>query len=107
VISVESVLVRWVLYSTLHTVLILFSVQDGRTYVHCGDCKRCVKPTYTHCKLCQRCKLPEHKCVDGGVVVAKDKENIKKVVVEEKKFVGKRKSRKRNRHKREKIPKKC
>jgi len=81
--------------------------KDGRTYVHCEECKRCVKPTYVHCKLCQRCKLPEHKCVTGEVVVAKDKENIKKVVVEEKKFFGKRKSRKRNRHKREKIPKKC
>lgn len=81
--------------------------KDGRTYVHCEECKRCVKPTYTHCKLCQRCKLPEHKCVDGAVVVVQDKENVKKVVVEEKRFVGKRKSRKRNRHKREKIPKKC
>lgn len=81
--------------------------KDGRTYVHCVECKRCVKPTYTHCKLCQRCKLPEHKCVEGGGLVAKDKENITNVVVEETKFGGKRKSRKRNRHKREKIPKKC
>ena len=63
---VGSVLVMWVLNSTIYTVLILLSVQDGRTYVFCDECKlRCVKPTYTHCKLCQRCKLPEHKCVEG------------------------------------------
>ena len=45
--------------------------------------------------------------MEGGGLVAKDKENITNVVVEETKFGGKRKSRKRNRHKREKIPKKC
>ena len=38
--------------------------------------------------------------MEGGGLVAKDKENITNVVVEETKFGGKRKSRKRNRHKR-------
>ena len=32
--------------------------------------------------------------------MTKDKENVKEVMVEEEKFFGKRKSRKRNRHKR-------
>jgi len=83
--------------------------KDGRTYVHCTDCKRCVKPTYTHCTGCDRCKLPEHKC--GGVRQERKEENeekeVLKEVVEEKQFSNKRKSRKRNRHKRLKIPKKC
>jgi len=81
--------------------------KDGRTYVHCKLCARCVKPTYTHCEKCERCKLPTHTC---GVGVKAGQENVedkvKKVEVEENAFSGKRKSRKRNRHKRHKIPKK-
>ena len=37
-------------------------LQDGRTYVHCSPCGRCVKPTYSHCQGCGRCKLPTHSC---------------------------------------------
>ena len=36
--------------------------QDGRTYVHCSACRRCVKPTYVHCQACGRCRLPGHPC---------------------------------------------
>lgn len=39
-------------------------IQDGRTYVHCDKCARCVKPSWTHCKECKRCCLPDHTCGD-------------------------------------------
>lgn len=38
--------------------------QDGRTYVHCDKCARCVKPSWKHCNECKRCCLPDHKCGD-------------------------------------------
>jgi hypothetical protein len=79
--------------------------KDGRTYVHCSKCERCVKPTYTHCAKCGRCKLPTHQCGEGGEGEKIGKEVMKKAP-DEKTFPGKRKSRKRNRHKRCKIPKK-
>ena len=40
--------------------------QDGRTYVHCNLCQRCVKPSYQHCEACARCKLPDHQCQKPG-----------------------------------------
>ena len=36
--------------------------QDGRTYVHCHLCERCVKPTWSHCSRCNRCALADHPC---------------------------------------------
>lgn len=77
--------------------------KDGRTYIHCDDCNRCVKPTYEHCKDCQRCKLADHKCGDGGTVsIAVKKKQGKDVET----WAVKRKGRKRNRNKRQKIAKK-
>jgi len=40
----------------------IFSLKDGRTYVHCNICSRCVKPTWVHCEKCGRCALSEHPC---------------------------------------------
>lgn len=80
--------------------------KDGRTYVHCSKCGRCVKPTYTHCIECDRCKLPTHQCGEGVAGGKKAVHNGIKNDVDEKILPKKRKSRKRNRHKRCKIPKK-
>ena len=59
--------------------------QDGRTYVHCNLCQRCVKPSYQHCEACARCKLPDHQCQPGqkkmkpGVHHQKQKQKGKKI----------------------------
>jgi hypothetical protein len=39
-----------------------FFAQDGRTYIHCNECMRCVKPSWKHCATCSRCCLPNHVC---------------------------------------------
>jgi len=80
--------------------------KDGRTYVHCTKCERCVKPTYSHCTKCERCKLPTHKCGESGQADTRVVKDGTKKVVDDKSLPLKRKSRKRNRHKRCKIPKK-
>jgi len=80
--------------------------KDGRTYVHCTKCERCVKPTYLHCMKCGRCKLPTHQCGDGGEADKRTVQDGTKKPVDDRTLPQKRKSRKRNRHKRCKIPKK-
>ncbi|MPC26650.1 Zinc finger CCHC domain-containing protein 4 [Portunus trituberculatus] len=40
----------------------LASPQDGRTYKHCGECGRCVKPAWVHCGTCGGCRPPDHLC---------------------------------------------
>ena len=86
--------------------LILNMFQDGRTYVHCTKCERCVKPTYSHCTKCERCKLPTHQCGEAGQADIRAVKDGTKKVVDDKSLPHKRKSRKRNRHKRCKILKK-
>jgi len=80
--------------------------KDGRTYVHCTKCERCVKPTYSHCTKCERCKLPTHQCGEAGQADSRAVKDGTKKVVGDKSLPHKRKSRKRNRHKRCKILKK-
>merc|ERR1712025_320622 len=36
--------------------------KDGRTYVHCNTCKKCVKPGRVHCSVCKSCELDKHNC---------------------------------------------
>lgn len=50
----------WKNYFLVSSILL----QDGRTYIHCNKCARCVKPTWQHCNKCKRCLLAEHKCGD-------------------------------------------
>lgn len=42
--------------------IICFILQNGRKYIHCNLCKKCVKRTWKHCKQCNKCCLIEHKC---------------------------------------------
>ena len=30
-------------------------------YIHCKDCKKCVKPKSIHCKICKRCHVGPHR----------------------------------------------
>ena len=54
-------ILHWMTHFQLCYVL-WFSVQDGRTYVHCNECMRCVKPSWKHCATCKHCCLPSHVC---------------------------------------------
>merc|ERR1712106_681357 len=98
--------------------LSLLELPSREGYRLCGECRVWVAQENTHCDQCgvctskdgrtyMHCKLSTHQCgagVKAGQENAEDK--VKKVEVEENAFSGKRKSRKRNRHKRHKIPKK-
>ena len=57
------VIIKYLSFSIAYTFnLTSLPIQDGRTYVHCNLCQRCVKPSYKHCQTCARCKLPDHQC---------------------------------------------
>ena len=49
----------------------IFFLQHGDTYIHCDDCKTCVKPRYKHCEECGRCTKPNHTCGEKPLGEAK------------------------------------
>lgn len=36
--------------------------KDGKTYKHCDECSKCVKPLWSHCSGCKKCQPQDHKC---------------------------------------------
>ena len=45
--------------------------QEGKTYKHCDDWEKCVKPSWFLCSQCQKCRPQDHKCDDGDGAQAK------------------------------------
>ncbi|CAL8139597.1 unnamed protein product [Orchesella dallaii] len=52
---------KWVDKHNLHCVSCgtCTTKDGGKSYVHCTECEKCVKPTWKHCGRCQKCHLAD------------------------------------------------